>query len=154
MMCVGWFTLETLIKFTVSKNRLKFFTKLLHLLDISSLLPFYIYLIRDRRLVFRGCLLRVFRLARAIDSLGLPHSSKMLRIVMVALKTCMKETLVIVSIFTIAAMLFSTLLFSFEFDPLSDDNEGFDSIPAIMWFCIVSMTTVGYGDIYPQTTGK
>ena len=101
----------------------------------------------------RGCLLRVFRLARVIDSLGLPHSSEMLRIVLVALKTCVKETLVIISIFTIAAMLFSTMIFSFEFDPLDEEN-GFESIPAIMWFCIVTMTTVGYGEIYPQTTGK
>ena len=141
------------MKFAVSKNKLGFFTKVMNLFDISSLLPFYIYLIRDGQLVFRGCLLRVFRLAHVIGSLNLPHSSKMLRIVLLALKTCMRETLVIVSIFTIAALLFSTLLFSLELDPMNEEN-GFDSIPAIMWFCIVTMTTVGYGEIYPQTTGK
>ena len=126
---------------------------MINLLDISSLIPFYVYLLRDKQLVIRGCLLRVFRLAPVIDSLGLPHSSKMLRIVLVALKTCVKETLIIISIFTIAAMLFSTLIYSFEHDPLDEENP-FDSIPAIMWFCIVTMTTVGYGEIYPQTTGK
>ena len=51
----------------------------------------------------------------------------------------------------IGTMLFSPLLYHFEFDG-SNENE-FKSIPHVFWFCIVTTTTVGFGDIAPTTAG-
>ena len=52
----------------------------------------------------------------------------------------------------IGTMMFSPLLYHFEFDG-SPGNE-FQSIPHVFWFCIVTTTTVGFGDIYPRTAGQ
>ena len=39
------------------------------------------------------------------------------------------------------------------YDGTVRDSEAFPSIPSTMWWCIVTFTTVGYGDMYPQTSG-
>ena len=51
----------------------------------------------------------------------------------------------------IGTMLFSPLLYHFEYDG-TEENE-FKSIPHVFWFCIVTTTTVGFGDIAPTTAG-
>ena len=59
----------------------------------------------------------------------------------------------------IGTMLFSPILYHFEshdHDAHDDDEEfgnEFKSIPHVFWFCIVTTTTVGFGDIYPETLG-
>ena len=52
----------------------------------------------------------------------------------------------------IGTMLFSPLLYHFEFD--GSNSTEFQSIPHVFWFCIVTTTTVGFGDMYPVTAGE
>ena len=107
--------------------------------------------------------LRAFRLARVIRVLKLGNFSAGVKVFTVAI---MKSTPQLVAIFffmMIAMIIFSSAIFYAETG--CDDDTGveqvdsacarqkshFRSIPATTWWCIVTMTTVGYGDMYPTT---
>lgn len=147
--CVAWYTLETIVKFAISSKKLKFFTVTSNMMDLLSILPFYIYLLKSNTYMFKGSLLRVFRLSKGIGSMGFSNCEKILHITVISMESCLKETLGLVSIFGITAILFSTVIYYVE-----NERGDFDSIPSIMWFCFVTMTSVGYGDMYPETIGK
>lgn len=126
-------------------GRLRFAFSAYGLIDLLAVLPFYLPALAtvDLRVVrmfrlFR--LIRVFKLARYSDSVSLLG-----RVIYQA-----REELAIV-LFTVFMLLvvLSTLMYSVE---NVAQPEKFASIPEAMWWGIVTLTTVGYGDIFPVTS--
>jgi voltage-gated potassium channel len=125
------------------KGRLKYFLSPLALVDLLAILPFFLPFVGvDLRLlrilrIFR--IFRVFKIARYVTALALIN-----RVVRQK-----KEELVISLIFTLFLLLItSTLMYYIENEA---QPENFSSIPETMWWGIATLTTVGYGDIYPIT---
>lgn len=125
------------------KGRLKYALTPLALVDLLAILPFFLPFVGvDLRLlrvlrIFR--VFRVFKIARYVTALALIN-----RVV-----NQKKEELVISLIFTLFLLLItSTLMYYIENEA---QPENFSSIPETMWWGIATLTTVGYGDIYPIT---
>lgn len=124
-------------------GNLKFALTPMAIIDLLAFLPFYLPFIGvDLRLlrilrIFR--VFRIFKIARYVEALSFIYSVFKRK----------KEELFISLIFTILLLLIaSTLMYYVENDAQPDK---FSSIPETMWWGIATLTTVGYGDIYPIT---
>jgi voltage-gated potassium channel len=93
--------------------------------------------------VFR--LLRIFRLLRLLK-LGRYHSS--LGLLGKVLKNRREELTISLVLVLMLVVVASTLMYALEHQA---QPKAFSSIPAAMWWGVVTMTTVGYGDVYPVT---
>ena len=117
------------------------------IIDFISTFPFYLLLV-FHHLVFLKTL-RVLRLARILK---IGRHSKSIRSLVRVIISKQEELLVTLSIISFLLIIASSLMFFAEHDA---QPEAFSSIPAAMWWGVVTLTTVGYGDIYPITvTGK
>jgi len=125
-------------------GRLRYSVTAFALIDILSILPFYLpfLIVVDLRVMRMLRLLRIFRIfklgrySKSIDILTKVFSKK-------------KEDLIL-TIFVVSILLVisSTIMYYFE---NSAQPDIFSSIPAAMWWGVATLTTVGYGDVYPIT---
>jgi voltage-gated potassium channel len=126
-------------------GRLKYATTSMALVDLLAVLPFYApFLIRvDLRF------LRALRLLRLTRLLKFGRYSESLKTVTRVIRA--KKEQLSVAVFVVAIMLVvaSSAMYYLEHDA---QPKTFSSIPAAMWWGVVTLTTVGYGDIYPVTT--
>jgi len=126
------------------RGRIRFALTPMALVDLLSILPTYFQasgFIAARSLR----LIRIFRVFK------LGHYSMAVRSLNRALVAKRAELLVTIFVVGILLVLVSTLMYHVEHDETSLENK-FTSIPATMWWGIVTLTTVGYGDISPTTS--
>lgn len=155
LVCMLWFTIEIIIRFYSCPNRYLFFRSTLNILDIASVLPFYALLIMmcfEIPITRPTVYLRFFnllRLFRVIRVLKLSRHSKGLQVLAKTMMTSGRELTLLLFFLIVCVVLFATAVYYTEFD--SRPNS-FTSIPDSFWWAVVTMTTVGYGDMHPQTT--
>jgi len=125
-------------------GRIKFGITFLSIIDLLAILPFYIpFLITvDLRV------LRLFRIFRFLRILKVGRYSESLRIFSAVFKAKKGELFVCLFITIILLILTSSFMYFIEHDA---QPEVFSSIPETMWWGVATLTTVGYGDIYPIT---
>lgn len=140
------FTLEYVLRMYCVRRRRGYLFSFFGIVDLLSILPAYLSLFIDGMhmlTLVRGLrLLRVFRVMKLGHYLGEAND------LMHALRASRpKITVFLVTVMTIA-MIVGALMYLVE-----GESSGFDSIPAGVYWAIVTMTTVGYGDISPETAG-
>ena len=149
MMC---FTIEYILRLISAPHRLQFMKSMLGVIDLTCLLPYYCTLIL---LPFSQAVvgvrlfavMRVFRLLQVSRILKLTRYSKDLRNFAQVLVKSSNQMAALMVMFMLGVVFCSSLLFIIE----NSHNEEFNSIPAVFWFAVVTMTTVGYGDLTPMT---
>lgn len=149
--CVMIFTAEYLLRLYAAPNRCKFMRSVMSIIDVVAIMPYYIGLgIKDNDDVSGAFVtLRVFRVFRIFK---FSRHSQGLRILGYTLKSCASELGFLVFSLAMAIIIFATVMFYAEKNVKSTT---FTSIPAAFWYTIVTMTTLGYGDMVPDTiTGK
>jgi len=125
-------------------GRLKYALTPMVLIDLIAILPFYLPLLIPLDLRF----VRVLRLLRVLRMFKLGRYSNSLRILGSVFRA-KKEELMICAFTVMILLILSSCLVYFIENEVQPDR--FSSIPATMWWGVATLTTVGYGDIYPVT---
>jgi voltage-gated potassium channel len=139
---VSIFTAEYIYRFATSRNKLKFFTSFYGLVDLLAILPFFLSLAIDLRS------LRAIRLLRLLRLLKLARYSSAFDRLARAFQQAKHELVISIAILGIAIYLSAFAIYYFEHAAQPDK---FRSIFDAMWWSVVTITTVGYGDIFPIT---
>jgi voltage-gated potassium channel len=124
-------------------GRIRFALTPMALIDLVAVLPFYLFFLgldlRFIRVVRLIRVLRVAKLARYLDALNL----------MGRVAKARKEELVVTSILMLFLLIIASALMYYAENTVQPDI--FPSIMQTMWWAVATLTTVGYGDVYPVT---
>ncbi|MEM7585338.1 MAG: ion transporter [Acidobacteriota bacterium] len=135
------FTVEYLLRLGLAEKKLKFVFSFFGLIDLIAILPFYLSTGMDLRSA-RACrLLRLFKLLRFSPALQRYHR---------ALGLVKNELVIFVSTTLLLLYLSAVGIYYFESEA---QPEAFGSVFHSLWWAVVTLTTVGYGDIVPVTPG-
>lgn len=145
--CTAWFTLELIIRFVVSPNKMHFVKSFLNILDLLSILPFYITQALSGHAGGVG-VLRVMRVIRVARIFKLSRHSRGLYILGKTLHSSFNELIMLFLFLLMGVILFASAAYYAEHQ---ENRKMFRSIPHSFWWAVVTMTTVGYGDIAPIT---
>ncbi|XP_034151774.1 potassium voltage-gated channel subfamily D member 3 [Esox lucius] len=145
--CVLIFTVEYLMRLFAAPSRYRFMRSVMSIIDVVAILPYYIGLVMTNNEDVSGAFvtLRVFRVFRIFK---FSRHSQGLRILGYTLKSCASELGFLLFSLTMAIIIFATVMFYAE---KGSTSSKFTSIPASFWYTIVTMTTLGYGDMVPKT---
>ena len=150
--CVAWFTLELSIRFIVCPSRLKFIKDIMNWIDFLAIIPFFIELIFDNRNDPSHSYLQVIRVIRVFRIIKLSKHNVGLQILGHTLKASFRELLLLIFFLGIGIVIFASLVYYCE---KGEPGTKFTSIPMSFWWAVITMTTVGYGDMAPTTpTGQ
>lgn len=142
LICVVLFTAEYLLRIIVSENRRRFVFSFYGLIDLAAILPFYLSLGVDLRSV------RVFRLFRLFRIFKLTRYSRAARRFHRALLIA-REELVLFGMSALFVLYLSAV--GIYYCENEAQPEAFASVFHSLWWAVCTLTTVGYGDVYPVT---
>ena len=142
--CVAIFTFEYVARIYVADSKPKFIFSFFGIIDFLAILPFYLSFgidLRSLRLLRMFRLFRLFKLVRY--NKAMKHFAQAMLVA--------KEQIILFMIVTLMLIYFSAVgIYYFENQA---QPEHFSSIFDSLWWSIVTLTTVGYGDVYPITVG-
>lgn len=151
--CVVCFTLELLIRFVVSPDKLRFFWNILNIFDLLAVLPFYITITisTSPASIQSAYVLRVLRLMRVFRFAKIYRYSSVVQIFVETIRECASDFMMLGFLILTTTIVYASCSYYFE-----QENQGTDfvSIPAACWWAVVTMTSVGYGDMVPVTIGR
>ncbi|XP_028388519.1 potassium voltage-gated channel subfamily A member 5 [Phyllostomus discolor] len=162
--CVIWFTFELLVRFFACPSKAEFSRNIMNIIDVVAIFPYFITLGtelaeqpgggggggQNGQQAMSLAILRVIRLVRVFRIFKLSRHSKGLQILGKTLQASMRELGLLIFFLFIGVILFSSAVYFAEAD---NQETHFSSIPDAFWWAVVTMTTVGYGDMRPITVG-
>ena len=138
------FSIEYILRIISVKQPIKYVTSFYGVIDLLSTIPKYLSLIfagTHALVAFRAIrLLRVFRILKLVRFLSASN----------LLVKALKASRAKISVFMLAVLIITIILGTVMY-LVEGKEHGFDNIPKSVYWCIVTLTTVGFGDITPQT---
>jgi potassium voltage-gated channel Shaw-related subfamily C protein len=150
--CNAWFTLEFLTRITASPNRCDFIKSSVNLIDMVATLSFYVDLALQRFAAHleNADILEFLSIIRIMRLFKLTRHSSGLKILIQTFRASAKELTLLVFFLVLGIVIFASLVYYAERTQYNPKND-FKSIPLGLWWALVTMTTVGYGDMVPKT---
>uniref|UniRef100_A0A1I7YNX9 Ion_trans domain-containing protein n=1 Tax=Steinernema glaseri TaxID=37863 RepID=A0A1I7YNX9_9BILA len=170
--CIAWFSVEYALRLLISPRKRLFVFEPMNLIDLCTILPFYLEVgfgwfgmnldrlhnitgddlqLSRKTKSWIGAMLviRVLRVLRMARVFKLARYSTGLQIFGHTLRSSLTELSMLGMFLLTGIVFFSTLIYFIEKD---EQNTEFSSIPSACWWCVVTMTTIGYGDSIPKTS--
>ncbi|XP_028836686.1 potassium voltage-gated channel subfamily V member 1 isoform X2 [Denticeps clupeoides] len=153
-LCIVWFTGELVLRFMCVRDKCKFSRSVVNIIDLLAILPFYITLAVESlhggstELENVGRVVQVLRLMRSLRMLKLGRHSTGLKSLGMTIAQCYEEVGLLMLFLSVGISIFATVEYAVEHDV---PETTFTNVPCAWWWATTSMTTVGYGDIRPDT---
>lgn len=138
------FTVEYITRIVIINEKLKYILSFYGIIDLLAILPMYMSIFVAGTEF--ALILRIFRLLRIFRILNLGRYIGESYSLMNALKASRYKIIVFLEAVLVVVAIVGTLMYLIE-----GETSGFDSIPASVYWAIVTLTTVGFGDITPVT---
>ncbi|RKS02485.1 MULTISPECIES: ion transporter [unclassified Flavobacterium] len=140
-----FFTLEYILRILCNRKPLSYIFSFYGIVDLISIMPMYLsFIFPGSRML---SVIRALRLLRLFGILNLVHFTGQESQLKLAIKASRTKIIVFVYFILIVSILLGAVMYVVE-----GKESGFTSIPTSIYWCIVTLTTVGYGDIAPVTT--
>lgn len=150
--CNAWFTFEILVRFVASPNKCEFIRSSVNIIDYIATASFYIDLLLRKFAshLENADIMEFFSIIRIMRLFKLTRHSSGLKILIQTFRASAKELTLLVFFLVLGIVIFASLVYYAERIQANPHND-FKSIPLGLWWALVTMTTVGYGDMVPKT---
>jgi voltage-gated potassium channel len=138
------FTVEYILRLLSVRRPLRYAFSFFGVVDFLAIVPTYLSLFVSGTQSL--AVIRILRVLRVFRVLKLAHFVGEARMLQVAMRASARKIIVFLGVVLTIVLIVGTLMYLIE-----GEENGFTSIPRSVYWAIVTMTTVGYGDIAPQT---
>nr|KAG5713171.1 hypothetical protein BaRGS_007698 [Batillaria attramentaria] len=159
--CNVFFTVEPLVRLVVCPNKQLFLTSALNIIDLFLIVTIWVGLVLEDFIVpgiteaaqSQGhvYLLLTMRAVLALRILRVLHLTKRfqsMKVMMLSIKASSQELGLLMTVLFMAVLIYGNLLYVAEFVA---ETHVFENLPLAVWWALITLTTVGYGDFYPTS---
>jgi ion transport protein len=140
-----FFTIEYILRIICIPNWKRYIFSFYGVIDLISILPVYLsFFVKQSKVLSIIRILRLLRIFRILDLVQFTQQANQLR---KALKNSQTKIFVFIYFVLVICVILGALMYMIE-----PHDKVFTSIPRSIYWCIVTLTTVGYGDMVPTTT--
>lgn len=159
LICTVYFTIELIVRFTFAPRKINFIRSMMNIIDLLALVPLYMQLIFSTK-EMRSCYMNeqliiqimfILRIVRMFRIFHLVKHYQALKILVYALKASIQELFMLAIFLFIGMLVFASIIYYAERKDLRHPSDHFTTIPMGFWWALITMTTVGYGDVFPIT---